>query len=158
MDCIVTIFTASKTAELIISQNSYLSKISFFFCGIISISTHALGWSVWSLAPIVLLLLTFLTAFLKFVYVHVGSNKWSNPFIGVKSDFHFLRKGRMQCVVSINSVRNTLSLFSTAAFKFGINFTLVVWHFKRLQVLTAEPLIGSNSLTEGLSLVKICKN
>lgn len=50
MDCIVTIFTASKTAELIISQNSYLSKISFFFCGIISISTHALGWSVWSLA------------------------------------------------------------------------------------------------------------
>ena len=64
----------------------------------------------------------------------------------------------MQCVVSINSVRNTLSLFSTAAIKFGINFTLVVWHFKRLQVLTAESLIESNSLTEGLSLVKICKN
>lgn len=64
----------------------------------------------------------------------------------------------MQCVVSINSVSNTLSLFSTAAIKFGINFTLVVWHFKRLQVLTAESLIESNSLTEGLSLVKICKN
>lgn len=64
----------------------------------------------------------------------------------------------MQCVVSINSVGNTLSLFSTAAIKFGINFTLVVWHFKRLQVLTAESLIESNSLTEGLSLVKICKN
>lgn len=64
----------------------------------------------------------------------------------------------MQCVVSINSVDNTLSLFSTAAIKFGINFTVVVWHFKRLQVLTAESLIESNSLTEGLSLVKICKN
>lgn len=65
----------------------------------------------------------------------------------------------MQCVVRINSVSNTLSLFSTAAIKFGINFTLlVVWHFKRLQVLTAESLIESNSLTEGLSLVKICKN
>ena len=64
----------------------------------------------------------------------------------------------MQCIVSINSVSNTLSLFSTAAIKFGINFTLVVWHFKRLQVLTAESLIESNSLTEGLSLVKICKN
>ena len=60
----------------------------------------------------------------------------------------FLRKGPMQCVVSINSVSNTLSLFSTAAIKFGINFTLVVWHFKRLQVLTAESLIESNSLTE----------
>ena len=47
----------------------------------------------------------------------------------------------MQCVVRINSVSNTLSLFSTAAIKFGINFTLVVWHFKRLQVLTAESLI-----------------
>ena len=46
----------------------------------------------------------------------------------------FLRKGPMQCIVSINSVSNTLSLFSTAAIKFGINFTLVVWHFKRLQV------------------------